>query len=805
MGKTMTMASVAELSGLSGQNVNMIPGTGRPSHLIDPRKKGKEWIFEMVKSIYNDYNKNCPYLFYNNRLHYDNIINAIQGIINQNKYQPLTDQNVSHGTNLTSVNHDKRVLNLLSKYFRLLLGKLNDVEFDITIKPNNSLARIQNDEYRSILSTFMQLNKILKDNNVGKIEDFIGQNGFDIPDNNEELEIQMQMSKPNQIAMFIKRALREINYLDKIDQKFAEADYNLLLGATAIEAVINQNGVPTREVVDIRDLLVGFSNTEDFRDVSEIGKYRMATINDIRQEDKDGNLSMDDLKDIESHCMGRYGNDYSLSQGSMGSSRGDDLFGKYRSLMIDVYFYSYDEEVHIAKKDRNGNLRIQPKDHGYYKGRENDYVVNHPDKKLYRTCTQNVYKATWIVGTKHIYNYGLVKNIARPSTDIFKAELPITLIAPLIKNGRTVSIIEEMLTIVERANLFWQKMQESLAHARPSGFEIDVDSLMAAISGLADQGYTFDKALENMIEHNIVIKSTKGMGGIANGNKPFAELAGGLGSDFGKYYEGLQGCIQLLQEISGFSSVAASSPAKYTGKKVAELAIQSADYSIKHLFRAKKTLYENVMQSSVRLLLDSITYGDSEILRKYIGDNAFDFIKQNANVYECMLMVEFRPTEEEWADIKEAANIALKVPLEQGGIAYPDYIRVVTADTIEEAEQLMRLLYSRNIKKFQQQQIAMQQTNGEQQRLSAQQAAQAQQQQLAMQLEHEKQTIALQTRAALDLKHADFLYLVEEKKLEGLIKDDHLKTQGDIDKGITEIEAKYNMDRLKQKEVVKKS
>lgn len=347
-------------------------------------------------------------------------------------------------------------------------------------------------------------------------------------------------------------------------------------------------------------------------------------------------------------------------------------------------------------------------------------------------------------------------------------------------------------------------MHESLAHARPSGFEIDVDSLMAAISGLADQGYTFDRALENMIEHNIVIKSTKAMGGIANGNRPFQELAGGLGSDFGKYYEGLQGCIQLLQEISGFSSVAASSPDKYTGKKVAELAMESADYSIKHLFRAKKTLYENVMQTSVRLLLDSITYGDSEILRKYIGDNAFEFIKQNASAYECMLMVEFRPTAQEWQDIKDAASMAIKIPLEQGGISYPDYIKVVTSDTIEEAEQLMRMLYNQNIRKFKQQQIAMQQANGEQQRLSAEQVAQAKQMELQMQLEHEKAIVAMKTQAELDLKHADFLYLKEEKVLEGLIKDDHLKTQGTIDKEITDIQAKYNMDHLKQKEEGKK-
>jgi hypothetical protein len=615
------------------------------------------------------------------------------------------------------------------------------------------------------------------------------------------LQIQMQMSKPSQLAMFLKRTLREINRLDKNDQKFSEADYNLVaFGAAAIETVINQNGIPTKTVVDPRDLLVGFSTTEDARDVSEIGKYRMVTINDIRQEDKDGEFKEDDLKEIESFCLGKYGNDY-YSPNTMGV---DDLYGKYRCLVLDLYFYSYDEEVKVYKKDKNGNPRVLPKQHGYYRGKESEYEKNHPDKKLYRTTTQNVYKASWIVGTDYIWNHGLVKNIERPSTDIFQATLPIALICPLIKNGRTVSIIEEMIVVTERANRFWGKMEEAIATARPNGFQVDVPAMMASISGLADQGYTFDKALKMAMEENIVLTDHKSMGGVANGAKPFVELYGGLGPDFGQYYEGLQGCIQLLQEISGFSGAATGSPAKYTGKKVAELAIATADYSIKHLFRAKKTLYENVMKSTSRLLIDSIMYGDSEILRKYIGDNAFDFIKDNANAYECVLMIEFRATEAEWQHIYDAASIAIKTPLEQGGIAYPDYIKVVEAETIEEAEQLMRLLYNKNIKKHQQQQQKLIESNGEQQRLSAEATAKAEQERLAIQLAHEREIVAIQTTAALDLKKAEFLYMIEEKKIDGLIKGDHINTQGVIDKEITDIQAKYNMDRMKQKEPVKK-
>jgi hypothetical protein len=799
MAQISNSISSLDLASAMGRDVDLVNGTSRPSHLIDPRKKDKKWILQMTKSIENDFKRYCPHLFFNNRLEYNGIVNSIQGLESYSKYLNVVDQNVSHNSNLTSLNLNKGPLQLLSKYFRHLTGKLNDVEFDISVKPNNSLARKAEDEYRTLLQTFMQLQKILEESKVGDIQDFIGQAGFEIPDNNDELEIQMQMSSPSQLAMFIKRALREINYLDKNDQKFSEADYFLIaFGAAAIEVVLNQNGIPTKNVVDPRDLLVGFSATEDARDVSEIGKYRMATINEIRQEDNDGCLSEDDLKAIEKFCMGRYGNnDYSYNKGYYGQ---DDLYSKYRCLVLDLYFYSYDEEVKVAKKDKNGNLRVQPKQFAYYRGREGEYEQKYPDKRIYRTKTQNVYKVSWIVGTDYIWNYGLMKNISRPSTDVFKAELPIRLICPLIKDGRTVSIIQEMLNVAERANRFWTKMEESLATARKNGFTLDVPAFMSAAAGLASQGYTFDRLLQMAMNENIVLVDHKALNGVSNGAKPFIENYGGLGPDFEQYFNGLQGCILLMQEISGFGGAATGSPDKYTGKKVAELAVASADYSIRHLFRAKKTLFENVMQTTTRLLLDSITLGESEVLRNYIGENAFEFIKDNADKYECMLMIEFRASKEEWDRVYEAATIAVKTPLEQGGISYADYLMVMNCETIEEAEQRLRLLHNRNIKKHQQSQQQLIESNGEEQRKSAMVTVQAKQQELDLQLKHERQMKALEVQAELKKAEAAYLYELKKAKIDGMIKSDHILTQGEIDKQLESIAAMFNMDRLKGKE-----
>src|SRR6056300_1451778 len=91
----------------------------RLNHNIDPRKKDKNWILEMTKAIYRDFNRYSPESFYNGRDRDDGLINYVQGLQSDRQYRQREDINKSATKNLTSVNHSKRPLNLVSKYFRI--------------------------------------------------------------------------------------------------------------------------------------------------------------------------------------------------------------------------------------------------------------------------------------------------------------------------------------------------------------------------------------------------------------------------------------------------------------------------------------------------------------------------------------------------------------------------------------------------------------------------------------------------------------------------------------------------------------
>lgn len=791
-------SDTSQLTDYSYERIN-----GRPSHLIPQSMKGKDWIIQMTKAIYMDYNRYYPNLYFNNRAEYDENIVYIQGLQNE-RYQDRYDQNQSHTANNTSINYDKRVLNLVSKYFRILKGKLSDIKFQITVTPQSALARQHEEEYFLRLSNLMKLRDIAKKNNMQEIYDLFEEIGeTEIPEDDLDIRVQMQMSKPRLMSMEIELYLRWLSYLSNLDQKLEEADYDLLAcGTIAFEERIDANGNPISERVDPRTLLVGFSNAEDFRDISEVGKFRMITINDIAKECK-GDLSEDDLKDIEKSHMGKYGNDnlflYNQFGYYNGSNPQDSTWGKFRALVLDLYFYSWDEAVTVIRKNKDGNKRYTTKNLDYFRNNESDFKKKYPDSELYRSRKKNIYKCTWIVGTDYVYDYGLLRKDFRTVNDPIDTRLPIIIMSPLIKNGRTVPLIREIIGVADSANLKWQKMQDAIAHARPPGFEFDVDSLYESVKGLSKDGYDYEKTFDMMVRHNIIPTSRKSLNGAYNGAKPYEERYGGLGPDFSVWFEGLMTDIRLLQEITGFSNVASGGDVQYTGKQVAELATATADYSIRHLFEGKRRFYENLMQLKTLLGMDAIIEGKAFGIRSVLGEASDVFrISPEASVYQYGIRVEFKPDRQQWMEVDAFINRALATPVDQGGITAADAIRIKECETIKEAYEYLYYTIKKNIRNAEKKAMEMQKQKSQLDQQSNMAASQNRLKEVEQEVSMKSQLVVIEEQEKRKTLETEFLYNLELKKLDGLIKGDHIVEKGTIEKEVTDIKAKYNMDRLKQ-------
>jgi hypothetical protein len=397
-----------------------------------------------------------------------------------------------------------------------------------------------------------------------------------------------------------------------------------------------------------------------------------------------------------------------------------------------------------------------------------------------------------------MYNFGLYRNSARTKRDPKDTRLPILVIAPFIRNGKIPSIIEELKPIADSANLKWKKMQEAVAHARPPGFQFDVDSLYEAVKAMKNDGYNFERVMEMMLDHNIIPVSSKGIGGYQNGQRPFEERYGGLGPDFKGWVDGLMTDLMLMQEITGVSSVAAGTDVQYTGKQVANMAVETAADATRHLFTGMKKLYQNSMQMKILLGMDSIAEGKAYGIRIGLG-GAYEFFQINPefSLYDYSIMVEFMPNEQDWMELQGQINIAMQTPIENGGITLTDALRIKECQSIKQARMYLYVAIKRNMKQAQKRQMEMLQMKSQQDQQSAMIAQQAKIEALKMELELENQKAQIQLQLQSAINGQKFGYDLELAKLNGLIQTDQINTQGEIDKAVTEIKARYNMDRMK--------
>ena len=771
--------------------------SGRPSHLIPPARKDKAWCLQYVKCAYNEFRNNCPNLFYNAANNYTENIRYFQALLDPQKFMDQYDNNQSVTQSQTSIGRDKRILNIASKYIRILKGRLSDLKFDITATPNNALARQHEEEFTSRIRAAMKAKKIADQYNLPEVNKMLQELGFDsLPADTEELDIQKSnLSMPYQMAMNIELFLQYSNQVDDLDRKLQEEDLDAILnGVYATKVRTNAEGTPVAEKIDPRSLLVGFSNTEDFRDVSEIGQYRAISIPEMKEEDCYDELTEDDYYDIETNVAGRNVNDLDRQVYL------SDQYLSKKALVLDLYFYSWDEEVKVLKNNAAGNPRIHMKNFDYYKNNEAEFYKRNPGKELYRTKNQVVYKATWVVGTDYLYNFGLLRDTARAQSDPYRTKLPILIYAPLIKDGQTHSMMDEIKPVIDSIQINWQRIQEAFAKALPPGYTLDIDGLLGAVEKLGDKNYDINTLIKMATKENINIVSGSAAKYGANGGGKSVEISyGGLGPDFQSWVNALNYNIQLIQQITGLSSSAAGDPGKYTGKGVSDDVMQTADFSVKHLYEAKRMHWEDINRLKTTLGMDLIASGKAIGIKKAIGSEAFDYMQINAQAskYEYNISVGYKPSAEVWADLYAAAKNAQAVGPDQGGITLDDYLQLTECTTLKQAKAYLYIAIKNHRRQAQDQQRQVIQEKAQSDQETAKNSAMIRQQELQATAQLESAKIKNQLDADLQKLKAQHEYTMIEQDAQNNSKSNHIVTKETYNLQDTQIKANANMDRLR--------
>ena len=88
-----------------------------------------------------------------------------------------------------------------------------------------------------------------------------------------------------------------------------------------------------------------------------------------------------------------------------------------------------------------------------------------------------LYGGCFIIGTEHIYNYGLKKNVPKNVHDLSRTRMSYSAIATNIRRMIPKSIVSGVIGFADQLQLSHLKIQQAIAKAKPDGLLVDIEGL----------------------------------------------------------------------------------------------------------------------------------------------------------------------------------------------------------------------------------------------------------------------------------------------------------------------------------------
>lgn len=249
-----------------------------------------------------------------------------------------------------------------------------------------------------------------------------------------------------------------------IKRKLLEDVSETGLGATKVGTGADGK-INVRRVVP-ENSFYGFSNYDDFRDVSFIGEVLSMKLIDIRND-------YPNMPEEKIWQLAKQSKQYTQTV------KWDDRFRysidrPYDDWTVDVLDYeikTIDTMMYQAKTNKFGNLIVEKKDKAPQRLGDNKELIT---KDMYV-----IYRGVYVLNTDMMLEWGVAKNMIKPSTTKGMADAFFSYSVYMHENLdlENMAIPERMETSIRQMTLAHLKIQQLIAKLRPSGLIIDIDSL----------------------------------------------------------------------------------------------------------------------------------------------------------------------------------------------------------------------------------------------------------------------------------------------------------------------------------------
>lgn len=565
------------------------------------------------------------------------------------------------------------------------------------------------------------------------------------PADYDELELYFGLEYQLPEEILFEKGIDYVCYTNKWDAIKRKVIEDLIeTGVAATKVSVGSNGkVNIRRVIP-ENLIYSFSEYDDFRDMSFVGEVLSMKIIDIRNNYP--NIDELTLFKISSKAKQfnqnvKWDEKYRFSV--------DRPYDDWTVDVIDFEIKSIDSLVYQAKTNKFGNIIVERKDKVPDKIGDNKEIIK---KDMYV-----IYRGVYVMGTDIMLEWGIAKNMIKPSTAKEIADVYFSYSLYMYENLdlMNMALPERMETSIRQMTLAHLKIQQLVAKLRPSGLMIDIDSLSDINIGQGKNitPLEIQKIYDQTgnIYYRRRTEDGDQMNGVPISEAPNSSSIGQLQELITVYNHYLE---RLRDEIGVNEYREGSGVNPKLGLGVQQQQIAASNNATDFLYDAYLSIYQQTSLKIALLLYDSVLYGGrqySDYLNKESVENKIFDVK-----------IEVMPDDKEKMFIEGMIQTALS----SGMIEFEDAFRVRSIKNVKLAQMYLSKAKVKKQKDDLEKAQQNSQMNSQSQQQSIQVKAQADMQLEQMSSQSKLMVVQTEQKMKQDLAQQEFVQAVLMKSFE---------------------------------------
>jgi len=585
------------------------------------------------------------------------------------------------------------------------------------------------------------------------IDLYSNENPEDLPQNEEELNLHMQLDYKQSIEIAEEEAINNVLARNKYDLTRKRFNEDLtILGIGAVKTSWNRSEGITIDYVDPAYLVYSYTEDPNFQDLWYVGEVKAISLSDLKKQFP--NLTPEELETIS-----KYPGNSNMVYNWNGRNDGN---------MIYVLYYEY-------KTFSDQVFKIKQTPTGLEKALEKPDTFNPPPNDNFERVSRSIevlYSGAKILGHDMILEWKMAENMTRPKSNLVKVNMNYSIVAPKIYKGRIESLVSRITGFADMIQLTHLKLQQVMSRIVPDGVFMDVDGLAEVDLG---NGTTYNpqEALNMYFQTgSIVGRSMTQDGDLNHGKVPIQELSSSSGqSKIASLIQTYQYYLQMIRDVTGLNEARdASTPNENALVGLQKLAAANSNVATKHILQSALYLTVKTCENIVCRINDSLEFDlTADALRSSISSYNVGTLQdlKDLHLYDFGVYLSLVPDEAEKAMLEQNIQMALQ----QQSITLEDAIDVREIHNLKLANQLLKVRRKKKAEQDQMQQQAMVQMQATANAESAERASAA---------EMQKQQALAETTLQIEQGKSQF-------EIQRMLKESEIKQQ------LADVQFQYDM------------